>query len=115
MMPFYQRILVSRAPQATFLIRPLVGLVFLSAGIQKFLFPAGLATVPLLALISAAIASRKLPPMLFAGNPWGTAHEARGGYSRLMGLLFLLVVEPGPFSIDRYLTKNLADTRRARS
>jgi hypothetical protein len=41
-MPFYQRMLASTAPKATFLIRLLVGLVFLSEGIQKFLFPASL-------------------------------------------------------------------------
>lgn len=41
-MSFYQRTLVSTAPKATLLIRLLVGLVFLSEGIQKFLFPASL-------------------------------------------------------------------------
>jgi len=146
--PFYQRMLASTAPKATFLIRLLVGLVFLSEGIQKFLFPAslgagrflkigipapqamapfvgaieiicgsllvlgllsGLATVPLLSVISVAIASTKLP-MLFAGNLWGMAHEARADYSMPMGLLFLLVARPGPLSIDRDLTKNFADT-----
>lgn len=152
-MPFYQRVLFSAAPKSTFLIRLLVGLVFLSEGIQKFLFPASLgvgrflkigipapqvmapfvgtievlcgsllvlgllsrlATVPLLAVISVAIISTKLP-MLFAGNLWGTAHEARADYSMLMGLLFLLVVGPGPISVDHYLTKHLADTERERS
>lgn len=58
-----------------------------------------LSTVPLLAVISVAIASTKLP-MLVAGNVWGMAHEARAGYSMLMGLLFLLIVGPGPLSID---------------
>jgi uncharacterized membrane protein YphA (DoxX/SURF4 family) len=152
-MPFYQRMLVSTAPRATFLIRLLIGLVFLSEGIQKFLFPASLgvgrflkigipapqvmapfvgvveilcgsllvlgmlsrmATVPLLAVISVAIVSTKLP-MLFAGNLWGMAHEARADYSMLMGLLFLLVVGPGPLSIDRYWTKNSAGTEGERS
>ena len=152
-MSFYQRLLASTAPKATFLIRLLVGLVFLSEGIQKFLFPASLgagrflkigipaprlmapfvgaieilcgsllvlglltrlATIPLLSVISVAIASTKLP-MLFAGNLWGMAHEARADYSMLMGLLFLLVVLPGPLSIDRYLTKNFVDTGGERS
>jgi putative oxidoreductase len=152
-MPFYQRMLVSTAPRATFLIRLLVGLVFLSEGIQKFLFPASLgvgrflkigipapqamaplvgaieilcgsllvlgllsrlATVPLLAVIAVAIVSTKLP-MLFAGNLWGMAHEARADYSMPMGLLFLLVVGSGPLSIDRYVTKDFADARGERS
>jgi putative oxidoreductase len=39
-MSFYQRTLISTAPKATLLIRLLVGVVFLSEGIQKFLFPA---------------------------------------------------------------------------
>ena len=152
-MPFYQRILISTAPKATFLIRLMIGLVFLSEGIQKFLFPASLgtgrflkigipapqvmapfvgaveilcgslliigllsrlATIPLLAVISVAIASTKLP-MLFAGNLWGMAHEARTDYSMLMGLLFLLIVGPGPLSIDHYLIKNSAGPGRERS
>ncbi len=101
-----QRILVPTAPKATLLIRLLVGLVFLSEGIQKFLFPESLgagrflkigipapqvmaplvgaveilcgsllvlgllsrlATIPLLAVISVAITTTKLP-MLFAGT-----------------------------------------------
>lgn len=41
-MSFYQRTLISTAPKATLIIRLLVGFVFLSEGIQKFLFPATL-------------------------------------------------------------------------
>lgn len=146
-MSFYQRIVVPTAPKATLLIRLLIGLVFLSEGIQKFLFPANLgigrflkigipapqvtapfvgvveilcgslvvlgllsrfATVPLLAVISVAIATTKLP-MLVDGNFWSMAHEARADYSMLMGLLFLLVVGPGPLSMDRYLTKAFSE------
>lgn len=145
-----QRMLVSTAPKATLLIRLLVGVVFLSEGIQKFLFPATLgvgrfvkigipapqimapfvggvevvcgsllvlglltrwATLPLLAVISVAIATTKLP-MLFAGNFWGMAHEARADYSMLMGLLFLLAAGPGPLSADYHLTKDSTGTER---
>ncbi|OGG00364.1 MAG: DoxX family protein [Candidatus Glassbacteria bacterium RIFCSPLOWO2_12_FULL_58_11] len=42
MKPFLRRCMFSRAPTATVLIRILVGAVFLSEGIQKFLFPAAL-------------------------------------------------------------------------
>ncbi|HEX6125670.1 MAG TPA: DoxX family protein [Pyrinomonadaceae bacterium] len=38
-MTFFQRIIRTKAPQATLLIRLIVGLVFLSEGVQKFLFP----------------------------------------------------------------------------
>lgn len=42
MKPLFKRLLSSHAPAATALIRFLVGWVFLSEGIQKFLFPAAL-------------------------------------------------------------------------
>lgn len=41
-MPLHQRMLASTAPNATVLIRVVVGWVFLSEGIQKFLFPENL-------------------------------------------------------------------------
>lgn len=134
------RVLASRAPRTTAIIRLLVGLVFLSEGIQKFLFPdalgvgrfakigipapglfapfvgvveigcgtllaLGLATrlaaVPLLIDISVAIASTKVP-MLSQNGFWATAHEARTDYSMLLGLLFLVIVGAGPWSLDRW-------------
>ena len=39
-MSFLERVIRTNAPAATLLIRLIVGLVFLSEGIQKFLFPA---------------------------------------------------------------------------
>ena len=41
-MTISQRVFASTAPKATALIRVVVGRVFLSEGIQKFLFPASL-------------------------------------------------------------------------
>jgi putative oxidoreductase len=38
-MTFFERIITTNAPAATILIRLVVGAVFLSEGIQKFLFP----------------------------------------------------------------------------
>ena len=129
----------SNAPRATILIRLLVGAVFLSEGIQKFLFPATLgvgrfikigipapqffapfvgvveifcgtlliiglvtrlATIPLIVDISVAIITTKIPMLSKAGF-WSTAHEARTDYCMLLGLVFLLLVGGGPFSIDR--------------
>jgi putative oxidoreductase len=129
----------SNAPRATILIRLLVGAVFLSEGIQKFLFPATLgvgrfikigipapqffapfvgvveivcgtlliiglltrlATIPLIIDISVAIITTKIPMLSKAGF-WSTAHEARTDYCMLFGLVFLLLVGSGPFSIDR--------------
>ena len=127
------------APPATILIRLLVGAVFLSEGVQKFLFPATLgvgrftkigipapqffapfvgvveivcgtllivglvtrlAAIPLMIDISVAIITTKIPMLSTAGF-WSMAHEARTDYCMLLGLLFLLLVGSGPFSIDR--------------
>jgi putative oxidoreductase len=130
--------LASTAPRATVLVRLLVGLVFLSEGIQKFLFPEALgvgrfakiglptpgvlapfvgaveigcgvlvvlglatrlATLPLLVDMVVAIATTKLP-MLAERGFWAAAHESRTDFSMLLGLVFLLVVGGGPWSLD---------------
>jgi uncharacterized membrane protein YphA (DoxX/SURF4 family) len=118
-----------------------VGWVFLSEGIQKFLFPDSLgvgrfvkigipwpqvtapfvgvveivcgflpllglvtrlATVPLLIDISVALYSTTI--VIFAKNGfWGTLHEARTDLSMLLGLIFLLVVGGGAWSLDAWL------------
>lgn len=120
------------------LIRILVGWVFLSEGIQKFLFPAALgvgrfakigipypritaptvgvvevvcgwlllfgfftrwAAIPLLAVISVAIATTKVPILTKAGW-WSMLHEARVDFSMLLGLIFLLLAGAGSLSVD---------------
>ena len=132
-------LLSTNAPRATILIRLLVGAVFLSEGIQKFLFSATLgvgrfmkigipapqffapfvgvveivcgtlliiglftrlSTIPLIIDISVAIITTKVP-MLSAAGFWSMVHEARTDYCMLLGLVFLLLVGSGPFSIDR--------------
>ncbi|HXN48104.1 MAG TPA: DoxX family protein [Bryobacteraceae bacterium] len=129
----------SGAPGATILVRILVGAVFLSEGIQKFLFPAALgvgrfvkigipapsftapfvgvveivcgvclilgiltrlATIPLLIDISVAIATTKFPMLRHQGF-WPAAHEARTDFCMFLGLLFLLIVGGGPWSLER--------------
>lgn len=133
------RWLRTSAPRGTILIRLLVGGVFLSEGIQKFLFPAALgvgrfikigipapqffapfvgvveivcgallivgfltrlAAIPLIIDICVAIITTKIPMLSKAGF-WSTAHEARTDYCMLLGLIFLLLVGSGPFSMDR--------------
>jgi len=127
-----------RAPAATILVRLLVGGVFLSEGIQKFLFPAALgpgrfakigipwpylsapfvgaveivcgalvvigfatrlAVIPLLIDIAVAIAATKVP-MLVDNGIWAALHEARTDWCMLAGGVFLLIVGPGPISLD---------------
>ncbi len=132
-----------RAAKAVLLIRILVGWVFLSEGIQKFLFPDSLgvgrfvkigipwpqarapfvgiieivcgsllliglvtrlATVPLLIDIAGALYSTKI--VTFAKNGfWGTLHEARTDVSMLLGLIFLLLVGGGAWSLDARLAE----------
>lgn len=133
-----------RAAKAVLLIRLLVGWVFLSEGIQKFLFPDSLgvgrfvkigipspqamaplvgvveiacgililiglitrlAAVPLLVDIAVAIYSTKI--VAFAKNGfWGTLHEARTDVSMLLGLVFLLLVGGGSWSLDARLAES---------
>src|SRR6202142_160500 len=129
--------------KAILLIRVLVGWVFLSEGIQKFLFPDSLglgrfvkigipwpqvmapfvgvveivcgtlllvgfltrlASVPLLIDICVALYSTKI--VTFAKNGlWSTLHEARTDVSMLLGLIFLLLVGGGAWSLDRWLAE----------
>jgi putative oxidoreductase len=138
----------SRASKAVVLIRVLVGWVFLSEGIQKFLFTDSLgvgrfvkigipwpqvmapfvgvveivcgslllvglitrlATVPLLIDISVAIYSTKIITLAKNGL-WGTLHEARTDVSMLLGLIFLLLVGAGTWSLDAWLAERRAAT-----
>ncbi len=130
-----------RTAKAILLIRILVGWVFLSEGIQKFLFPAALgagrfakigipepqvmapfvgvveivcgillivglftrlASVPLLIDICVALYSTKI--VIFAKNGlWSTLHEARTDVSMMLGLVFLLLVGGGTWSLDELM------------
>ncbi len=93
------------------MMTPFVGAIEIPCGSLLVLgLLSRLATVPLLAVISVAIASTKLP-MLFPGNLWGMAHEARADYSMLTGLLFPLVVGPGALYRSLF-DKNFADRGR---
>jgi putative oxidoreductase len=124
--------------KAIILIRVLVAFVFLSEGIQKFLFSDSLgvgrfikigiplpemaapfvgvveivcggcillglftrlAAVPLIFNMLVAISTTKIPILLEKGF-WAMAHEARTDWSMILGLLFLLVVGSGRWSLD---------------
>ncbi len=142
------------APASVVLIRCVVGLVFLTEGILKFLYPEELgagrfvkigipapqamgpfvggvevicgallivglltriAAIPLLIDICTAIVSTKVPVLLGHGL-WrfslaklphygflSMVHEARSDLSMLLGLLFLLIVGAGAWSLDTRL------------
>lgn len=120
------------------LLRILVGWVFLSEGIQKFLFPETLgagrfakigipapaamapfvgiveivcgsllivglftvaAAVPLLIDIAVAIATTKAP-MVFKQGFWAAMHEGRTDFCMVLGLLAIVCLGAGSFSID---------------
>ena len=153
-MTLMQKLTRTSAPPAVLLIRLLVGWVFLSEGIQKFLFSdadgAGrfakigipfpaftgpfvgtieiicgtllllglltrLATIPVLISMTVAVISTKVPillghafgpftlPKLATYGLWSMLHEARTDFSMILGLLFLLAVGAGPWSIDEKL------------
>ncbi len=73
-----RNLLDTHAPAATLLIRLLVGAVFLSEGIQKFLFPAALA--------AGRFARIGIPAPQIMG-PFVGAVETAGGLLLLLGLL----------------------------
>jgi putative oxidoreductase len=61
-----------------------------------------LATVPLLIDMAVALYSTKI--VTFAKNGfWGTLHEARTDVSMPLGLIFLLLVGGGAWSLDAWL------------
>jgi uncharacterized membrane protein YphA (DoxX/SURF4 family) len=130
-----------RTAKAILLVRILVGWVFVSEGIQKFLFPevlgvgrflkigipapqimapfvgvveiacgslilAGLLTrlaaVPLLINIFVALYTTKIVTLPKNGT-WSTLHEARTDLSMVLGLVFLLLVGGGTWSLDAVL------------
>jgi putative oxidoreductase len=132
-----------------FLVRLMVGGVFLTEGIQKFLFadalgvgrfikigiPAPqimapfvgvveilfgtllllglftrLATIPLLINILVAIATTKIPMLLESGF-WKAAHESRVDASMVLGLIALLLVGAGRWSLDNLRMNRAAGTK----
>jgi uncharacterized membrane protein YphA (DoxX/SURF4 family) len=96
---------------------PFVGVVEIGSGAMLVLgLLTRLAAVPLLVDITVAILSTKLPillghgygpfvlPQLSRYGFWSMASEARTDYSMLLGLLFLLIVGAGPWSLDALLS-----------
>jgi putative oxidoreductase len=157
-----RELLITDAPAATVLVRIMTGSVFLSEGIQKFLYPedlaAGrlakigipspeimgpvvggcevvcgallivgfltrLAAIVLLIDISVAIISTKIPVLLGHGfwgfslmklpryGFWSMMHEARTDFSMWLGLLFLLIVGAGRWSVDAALMRGRTTPR----
>jgi putative oxidoreductase len=89
---------------APHILGPFVGAVEIVGGL---LLIAGLLTrlaaVPLIINISVAILSTKIPILSKSGF-WPMEAEARTDYSMLLGLIFLLIVGAGPWSLDARLS-----------
>ena len=64
-----------------------------------------LASIALIIDISVAILSTKVPILLKQGF-WPAEAEARTDYSMLLGLIFLLIVGAGAWSLDARLAAN---------
>lgn len=136
-----------RVAMAAMLVRGMVGWVFLSEGIQKFLYPAalgtgrfakigipwpgmagpfvgvveivcggllliglgvGLAAWPLLIDIGVAIATTKVP-MLMKQGLWAAMHEARTDFCMVLGLLTVMLLGAGAYSLDALMRRRGLD------
>ena len=84
---------------------PFVGVVEIVCGTLLLVgFLTRLASVPLLIDICVALYSTKI--VTFAKNGlWSTLHEARTDVSMLLGLIFLLLVGGGAWSLDARLAE----------
>jgi uncharacterized membrane protein YphA (DoxX/SURF4 family) len=79
---------------------PFVGAVEITCGLLVlFGLRTRLASIPLLAVISTAIATTKIPILLKSGF-WPMEAEARTDFAMLMGLIFLLLAGSGACSLD---------------
>jgi len=63
-----------------------------------------LAAIPMIANISVAIATTKVPFLIKWGF-WPMAHEARVDFAMLLGGIFLLIAGAGPWSADGLLCR----------
>jgi putative oxidoreductase len=88
------------------IMAPFVGVVEVVCGMLLLwgLFTR-LAAIPLIINISVAIATTKIPILLKSGF-WAMEAAARTDYSMLMGLLCLLIIGGGKWSLDAPLSKS---------
>jgi len=87
-------------------LAPFVGVVEIAGGLFVLLgLLTRLAALPLIADMTVAIITTKVP-ILVHHDFWPMAHEVRVDVSMLLGALFLLVVGPGPLSVDARLLRH---------
>jgi putative oxidoreductase len=90
---------------APHVMAPIVGAFEIICGLLVLLgLRTRLASIPLLAVISTAIATTKIPILLKSGF-WPAEAEARTDYAMFMGLIFLLLAGSGACSLDARLAR----------
>jgi putative oxidoreductase len=140
-----------RFSQSIIVIRVMLSFVFITEGIQKFIFSDALgvgrfikigiplpgimapfvgvveivcggfillglftrlAAIPLIISMSVAILTTKIPILLEKGF-WAMAHEARTDWSMILGLIFLLIVGSGHWSLDEMRSRDSGNNDRS--
>jgi uncharacterized membrane protein YphA (DoxX/SURF4 family) len=87
------------------ILAPFVGSVEITCGVLVLLgLATRLAAVPLLCVMTVALATTKYPILIQQGF-WAAAHEARPDWSMFLGALFLLLVGAGSWSLDARLSR----------
>jgi uncharacterized membrane protein YphA (DoxX/SURF4 family) len=91
---------------------PFVGIVEIVGGglILLGLFTR-IAAIPLTISMLVAIFTTKIPILVEKGF-WAMAHEARTDWSMILGLIFLLVVGSGHWSVDEMRSRNIGKNDR---
>lgn len=94
------------------IMAPFVGIVEIVGGglILLGLFTR-IAAIPLTISMLVAIFTTKIPILVEKGF-WAMAHEARTDWSMILGLIFLLVVGSGHWSVDEMRSRNIGKNDR---
>jgi putative oxidoreductase len=88
------------------IMAPFVGTVeIVCGGLILLGFFTRLSTIPLIINMIVAISATKIPIFLEKGF-WAAAHEGRTDWSMVLGLIFLLIVGSGRWSLDDVRTQS---------
>ena len=86
------------------ILAPFVGIMEIVCGVLLILgLLTRLASIPLLITVATAIWMTKVPIIAHYGY-WGAMHESRVDFCLLMGLVFLMIVGAGGWSMDRMMS-----------
>ena len=89
---------------------PFVGAVEIVCGLLVLMgLRTSLAAIPLLAVISTAIATTKIP-ILFKTGWWRMEDVGRTDYCMLMGSIFLILAGSGCLSLDAHFSRDKSKT-----